>query len=137
MSVSPRVNQLSIDADAIAGSARCPFQHMGDAECPPDFPQIARSAFELLHGGTANHFQVRYLGQARENVVVHSGREIFVLFVVAQIFERKNGNAFLRNIPHPSAHDVRRQNLVAFVGAPDSLWGNVEHPRQDQRDWKS
>ena len=30
-----------------------------------------------------------------------------------------------------------RPNLVAFLGAPDSLRSQIEYPRQDERDWKT
>src|SRR6478736_129514 len=138
LGIAPRVNQLSIHPDAIAGPACRALKNMGYSQCQPDFTQIARPALELLYRGAANDLKVGHLCQVRENVIVHSGREVIVLFVVTQIFERKNGDAFFWNIADCGGADRQRgQTSVAFLGAPDSLRSQIEYPRQRECDWKT
>src|SRR5256886_4631640 len=98
LGIAPRINQLSIHPDAIAGPACRALKNMGYSQCQSDFTQIARAALELLYRGAAYDLKVSDFGQVRENVIVYAGREVFVLFVVTQIFERKNVDACFRNI---------------------------------------
>src|SRR5204862_7263640 len=98
LGIAPRINQLSIHPDAVAGPACRALKNMCYSQCQADFTQVARAALELLYRGAADDLKVSDLGQVRENVIVYAGREVFVLSVVTQIFERKNGNAFFRNI---------------------------------------
>jgi len=121
LGIAPRVNQLSIHPDAIADPACRALKNMCYAQCQSDFTQIARAALELLYRGAADDLKVSDLGQIRENVIVYAGREVFVLSVVTQIFERKNSDAFFRNIADCGGADRQRgQTSVAFLGAPDS-----------------
>src|SRR5437868_6058804 len=138
LGIAPRINQLSIHPDAIAGPACRALKNMGYSQCESDFTQIARAAFELLYRGAADDLKVGDLRQVRENVIVYAGREVFVLFVVTQIFERKNGDAFFRNIADCGGADRQRgQTSVAVLGAPDSLRSQIEYPRQRESDWKT
>ena len=138
LGIAPRINQLSIHPDAIAGPACRALKNMCYSQCQSDFTQIARAALELLYRGAADDLKVSDLGQVRENVIVYAGREVFVLSVVTQIFERKNGNAFFRNIADCGGADRQRgQTSVAVLGAPDSLRSQIEYPRQRESDWKT
>src|SRR5438093_13516917 len=95
VSVPTRVNQLRVHPDAITSAACRAFQNMCYTQCQPDFTQIARATLELLQRGAANDFKVRDLCQIRENVIVNTGREVFVTFVVTVIFLRDSGGAVL------------------------------------------
>src|SRR5947199_9889526 len=134
MGIAPCINQLRIDPDAIAGASCRALQNMRYAQCQSDFTQIAHATLELLHRGAANHFKVCDLCQTRENVVVYSGCEVLVLFVVAQIFEWKNGNAFFGDVAGCGGGGRERsQTSVALIGTSDSLRSQIEYPGPDER----
>ena len=42
--------------------------------------------------------KIRNLGQVRQNIVLHAIGEVGVLLIVAEIFKRKHGDAFLRDL---------------------------------------
>src|SRR4030095_1497130 len=105
---------------------------MCNSKCPSDLTQIARATLELLHRGAANHFEVCDLCQAREYVVVNAGREVFVLFIITQIFEWQNRNTFFGNISRRGRADSRwrDQSWVGFIRSHDSLRSQIKYPRQ-------
>src|SRR5947208_8417468 len=138
MGIAPCINQLRIDPDAIAGASCRALQNMRYAQCQSDFTQIAHATLELLHRGAANHFKVCDLCQTRENVVVYSGCEVLVLFVVAQIFEWKNGNAFFGDVAGCGGGGLQRsQTCVAGIGTSDSLRRQIGYAGKDERERKS
>ena len=125
--VGPRVDELGIDPDAVAGASHRAFEDMGDTERFADLAQVARASAILLHRGATDDFQVGDSGQARKNVVVHAFGKESVLAIVAQIFKRKNGDAFLR-------HRRRRSDVV---GSLDSGGRDVIGPGQNNCDRES
>jgi len=72
LGIAPRVNQLSIHPDAIAGPACRALKNMCYSQGQSDFTQIARAALELLYRGAADDLKVSDLGQVRENVIVYA-----------------------------------------------------------------
>ena len=71
---------------------------MRHAKLLPNLAQIARCAALVLHdAGAADHFQVRDSGEVGEDFILHAVGEISVLFITAEIFERKHCNTFLRD----------------------------------------
>src|SRR5437762_1846289 len=115
LGIAPRVNQLSIHPDAVAGPACRALKNMCYSQCQADFTQVARAALELLYRGAADDLKVSDLGQVRENVIVYAGREVFVLSVVTQIFERQNGNAFFRYIDRKSTRLNSSHRCISYA----------------------
>ncbi len=71
---------------------------MRHAELLADLAQIARRAGLVLHDRrAADHLQIRDLGEVGQDLVLHAIGEEGVRFFFAQIFERKDRDAFLRN----------------------------------------
>ena len=69
---------------------------MRDAELLADLAQIARRAALVLHDArAADHFEIGDLREVGQNLVLHAIGEKGVLFVAAQIFKGKHGDAFL------------------------------------------
>ena len=63
-----------------------------------DVLQIPRClSLVLRHTGSANHFQVCDFGQIREDFILNALGKKCVLLVIAQIFKRKDRDAFLRD----------------------------------------
>ena len=75
---------------------------MSNAELLSNLAQVARIAALVEHDrSAADDFQVRDLGQVREDFILNSVREIRVLFVVAQIFEWQYRNRLDANLGGP------------------------------------
>src|SRR5205814_10664723 len=55
------------------------------------------SASVLQHAGAADHFQICHFRQIIHDLALHSIGEIGVLFFLAEIIERENGDALLRD----------------------------------------
>ena len=96
VAVGPRINQLSIDAHSAASTLHAAFQHVRYAKRLGDLEQITLCADFVLHcRRAADYFQIRHLGQAGEDFILHAVCEESVLFLIAQILEGKNGDALL------------------------------------------
>ena len=65
--------------------------------CLRDLAQIFRRALEMLRRCARNDFQVRHLGQAREDFVLDAFAKIGVRLVVAQVVEWQDGDALVGN----------------------------------------
>ena len=83
MRVGARIDQLRVDAHAIAGALNASFHDMRDTELLADLAQIARDpAFVLHHARAADHFQIRDLGEVGQDFVLHAiGEERVLLFL--------------------------------------------------------
>ena len=93
-----RIDELSIDANPVAGTLHTPFQEMSYAKLLPDFARISRAAALVkIRGSAADDFQGRDLCQVGEDFVLHAGGEEGVLGVAAEIFKRQHGDAFIRD----------------------------------------
>src|SRR4051794_9270852 len=69
---------------------------MRHAKLLADFAQIALSPGLVLHHGRAtDHLEVGDLGEVGQDLVLHAVGEEGVLFVLAQVSERKNGDALV------------------------------------------
>ncbi len=69
---------------------------MGHAQGLADLTQIALRVREVSHhAGPGNHSQVGHFREGGQDVVLHAIGEEGVLFCVAHVFERQNGDAFL------------------------------------------
>ena len=71
---------------------------MSDPERLANVLQIPRCrGLVLRHTRSADHFQIGDLGQIRENFILNAVGKKRVLLVIAQIFKRKDRDAFLRD----------------------------------------
>src|SRR4029077_13292433 len=105
MRFGPRVDQLRVDAHAIARALNASFNHIRDSQLLRDVAQIAcNAALILQNGGAADHLQVGNSGKASEDFILYAIGEIYVIRISAAVFERKDGNALVR-------HRVRRRIL--------------------------
>src|SRR5205085_8839346 len=98
MGVVPRINQLRIYAHTIVCSLHATLEQMYHAELSSNFAEIApHLALVLHHAGTADDLEVGDLSQIRQDFVLHSVGEKGVVWIAAQIVERQDSDAFLRN----------------------------------------
>jgi hypothetical protein len=71
---------------------------MRHTECFCDFADVALSAGLVLHHRrAADDFEVGDLGKVGKNLILHTICEVSVLFIIAQVLERKNRDAFFDN----------------------------------------
>ena len=90
------IDQLRVDAHAIARALNASFYHIRDSQLLRDLAQIAcNSALILQNGGSADDFQVCDLRQVREDFVLHPIGEGGILFVAAKILKRQDRDAFV------------------------------------------
>ena len=104
MFVSSGTDQLHIDVHRIGNFLHTAFEQVGDPKLLPDFTQIVGRTLVFLRRTTRNNLKRRDLGEARQNLVLNSFREVGIGFIVAQIIEWEHSNAFGRDF-----HDENRQ----------------------------
>ena len=93
-----RINQLCVDANAVGRALDAAFEQICYAKLFSDLAQIARDSSPILHHRCAtDYFQGRDLCEVSQDFILHAVGEERVLFLVAQVFKRKDGDAFLRN----------------------------------------
>lgn len=64
---------------------------MGHSQLLSDFARVARiAALVKVRRSSADHFEVCDFREIGENFILHTGSEVSVFFVVAQIFKRQN-----------------------------------------------
>ncbi len=98
MRVVTGIDQLRVHPNLVAGALHAAFHHMRDAELLADLAQIARRAAFVLHDArAADHLQVGDSRKGGQDLVLDAIGEEFVLFFLAQIFEREHRDAFFRN----------------------------------------
>ncbi len=84
MPVGSRIDQLRVDAHAIARALNASFHDMRDAELLANLAQVAREPRSCIAlRGAADHFQIRDLGQISQDFILHAICEISVLFFLA------------------------------------------------------
>ena len=93
--VGARIDQLRIHPNSPARALHTAFDHMRNTQSFCDLAKVAfRAAFVFHHARAADDFQVSDLGEISQNFVLHASGEKCVLFFLAQIFKRQNGDAF-------------------------------------------
>src|SRR6202162_4934724 len=98
MRVGAGIDQLRVHAHFAGGTLDTAFEQVRDAELLSNLAQIAcNTAFVLHYRRAADDLQVCDLGQVGQDFILHAVGEKCILFMVAQVFERKHSNAFLRN----------------------------------------
>ena len=74
------------------------FKNVSDTECFADLTEVTLDAvFVLHHRSAADDFEVGHFREVGQDLVLNTIGEVGILFVIAQIGERQNGNAFFRN----------------------------------------
>src|ERR1700758_4695425 len=98
MPILQRVDELYVHYHAISFPANAAFEHIGYSKCFRDFAQTTRvfPATISFNRGAADHPQIVNLGKAGKKVVLNSIGEKRVRLLIAKIFERKDGNRFVR-----------------------------------------
>ena len=94
MRVRHRIDQLHVDPHLIVRFLDTAFENVQDAKLLRDVRQILRRALELLRRGPRNDFQVRYLRQPRQDLVLHAFGEKSVVGIAAEIVEWQNRDRF-------------------------------------------
>src|SRR5205085_8604106 len=96
------------------------LEKMYHAELSSNFAEIApRLALVLHHAGTADDLEVGDLGQIRQDFVLHSVGEKGVVWIAAQIVERQDSDAFLRNSRRGRQWSCRRKGRRCSSTARD------------------
>ena len=98
MRVVPRIDQLRIYSNLVRDPLDTSLQNVSHPQSLANVPQISRRhGLVLRHTRSADHFQIGDLGQIRENFILDAVGKKRVLLVIAQIFKRKDRDAFLRD----------------------------------------
>src|SRR5205814_10463894 len=90
--VVARIDQLRVYTKMRSAPADAALKNMGYPQIISDLPKIP-FATVLHHAGPADDFQVVYLRQLGQNVVLNAIGKGCVLFLLAQIFKRQNGDS--------------------------------------------
>src|SRR5437667_9672988 len=73
MNILARIEQLRADAHTIAGALHTTFEDVRNAKFPCDLAEIASNASLVLHHAySADHLQIRYLRQVRQDFVLYA-----------------------------------------------------------------
>src|SRR5260370_7826757 len=94
MLIGGGADQLHVDVHGVGNFLHTTFKQMGDPKLLPDFTQIVGRTFVFLGRTTRNNFERRDFRKPREDIVLNSFGKISIRFVVAQIIEWKDSNAF-------------------------------------------
>ncbi len=112
--VGAGVDQLRVHTHFVAGALNAALQHVSDAKLLSDFAEITRNAaFVLHHRSAADHFEICYFGQGRQNLVLHAVGKEGVVRIAAEVFKRQDRNAFFGNSLRLA--DFRRRRNQVFV----------------------
>ena len=95
MGIGARVDELGIDAKAIACALNRPLHDIADAKLAPDLANIAFGAgLVLTHTRVTYHFQIRNLGQIGEDLILHAVSEVSVVAIVTQSRKWQDSDGF-------------------------------------------
>jgi hypothetical protein len=90
MSVGRRVNELHVDAHAVAGSLYASFEYLRDPQVLSDRLHRQLSVAKLFNGGARNDPERTDLRKLGEDVVVDAIDEEGILALVAAVLEGQN-----------------------------------------------
>src|SRR6266487_6986346 len=97
MRVGVRLNELNVNVHAVARLLHTAFENIRNAQVSRDLGQIFRCAFVMRRRSARNDSQAADLGKSGDDFILNALREKGVVFVRAQIVERQDGDAFVRN----------------------------------------
>ncbi len=96
--VGARLDELCVDSEPIADSLNTAFQEMSNAKLLAYLTRVARIfTFIKVRRSATDNFQVGNSCQVRQNFILHAGREVGILLVVAEILEWQHCDALLGN----------------------------------------
>ena len=107
MRVALGIDELDVDAHAVAGFAHTAFQDVGNSKLLRDLANVLGRVFETLRRRARDHFQIANAREAGEDFLLDTVGKISVRFIFAQIFKRQDGDRFAQN---------RRARLRFFLG---------------------
>ena len=88
---------MSVHPYTIRNTLNTAFDHVGGPKLLTDLTQVPfRRVLVLHHARAADYLQVRDPGEICQYLILHAGREVGVLFIVTQVFERQDRDAFFR-----------------------------------------
>src|SRR6188472_4067386 len=94
MPVRAGIDQLDINAYAIAGALDAPFDYIRHSKLLTNLAHVARDpAFILHYRHTADHFPLGDPSEIRQNFVLNAGSKKRIVFVLAPIFKREHRDA--------------------------------------------
>ena len=118
MRVVAGVDQLGVYPHFVGRALHTALDDMCHTELLTDFAQIARRAAFVLHDArAADHFEIRDLCEVGQDLVLDAFGEEGVRFFFAQIFERKDRDAFVRRDIQRHIWDPRCTNHEECRGA--------------------
>ena len=97
VAVVVRVDQLQVDVHLLAGLLHAAFEHGRDTELLGDDLQVRRMARVLRGRRARDHLEVADAGKPSQDLVLHAGREVGVVLVLAEVFERQHGDRLGRS----------------------------------------
>src|SRR5213075_2234833 len=98
MGIGPSVDELSIDPDPVIDPLHTALQNVGNPKLLTDLAQVAIPRFFVLHhAGATDYFEVRYLRQIGEDLILNPFRKERGFRIRAQVFKGKNRDTFVRS----------------------------------------
>src|SRR5207249_9655495 len=98
MFVSPSVDQLRVHSHFAVRTLDATFQDVSNPKLLRDLAQVPWIAgFVDHHRRVTYHFQIGYLGEISQNLVLHPVGKISVLLFRAQIFKWQDRDALVGN----------------------------------------
>ena len=82
--------------DPACDFADAAFQHMRYLKGLPDLANALFGIAILRHAVPADHFEIGYLGEICQNIVLYAVGEVGVFFVVTKALERKHRDTFFQ-----------------------------------------
>ena len=153
------IDQLHVDAHTIANASHAAFQNCGDAERFSNFTNVWGLSAICHDRRARDDLQIANLRQIGEHIVLNAIGEVGVLFIVAQILERQDGDRLVdlssgRNAGEEEKSRNRRGHHAGcdkhdYVSTAVRSWrsyarrrsdafrGYIESPRKNERDWKT
>src|SRR4029453_7751390 len=136
MRVSIRLNELDVDVDAITCVLNTAFQNVGGPQFTRDFPEICRRALVARCGSARDDAKSADFRKRGDNFVLDALSKKRVLLVRAQILERKNGDALIKNRDKSSGWNrngsgLRRMRWVLPQKEPQS--SSEKQPDKNRR----
>jgi hypothetical protein len=86
------VHERGRDAQTLARSAHGALEHGVDAQLPRDVADVGLRSFEGEHGAASGDVQAWHLAEARDQLVGHAVREVFVVGTATTVDERKDSD---------------------------------------------
>src|SRR5260370_39565724 len=97
MRVGLRLNELDVDMHAAARFLDAAFENIRNMQVSRYLAQIFRRAFVTRRRSARDYSQAADLGKGGDNFILNALCEVSILFLIAQILKRKDGDVLFRN----------------------------------------